>query len=255
MSTPRIADLKSVRDENANAGIELNAQRVLSITNKSIETDVIKLNAFAMNIISIGNLQCFKNLSVLSLSSNSISNISALKQCTSLKEIYLRKNNIADLRQVIYLKKLKELQVLFLADNPCFSDESYRTKVLRILPGLSTLDVTNVEAAECQAAVTANSSIIITFEREANELDVAIAALGVNNLNEEKSHVADAKNSEIPPKIERVPQDISKSSLSSTNVFNAMRFLLAELDAADVIKLRGLCDEILNKQQVDVKFL
>ena len=57
-----------------------------------------------------------------------------------IKEVYLRKNCITDLGEITYLRNLPRLQVLWLSDNPCTEDESYRATIIRNLPNLKKLD-------------------------------------------------------------------------------------------------------------------
>lgn len=55
----------------------------------------------------------------------------------------MRSNEISDLNEIYYLKKLKYLKVLWLADNECAdeaNEPNYRLTVLRNLPKLTKLD-------------------------------------------------------------------------------------------------------------------
>lgn len=56
-------------------------------------------------------------------------------------ELYLRKNYINEVDQVKHLVPLKDLEVLWLCDNPCVEDEKYyRCMILKYLPWLKKLD-------------------------------------------------------------------------------------------------------------------
>lgn len=76
------------------------------------------------------------------LSVNSVSTLEPLSRCRQLSELYLRGNCICSLAELLYLKDLPRLRVLWLADNPCCGPDPhlYRMTVLRVLPHLHTLD-------------------------------------------------------------------------------------------------------------------
>ena len=50
---------------------------------------------------------------------NNIGTLADLQNCRMLQELYIRKNNIRDLSELLYLKELRKLKCLWLADNPC----------------------------------------------------------------------------------------------------------------------------------------
>jgi len=111
----------------------LTEDQVLKLSGKQNYAEVQKLNAFAVGISKVCPLEKFVNLEIISLSLNSISNLKGFVVCEKLKELYLRKNNISNLLQIGHLKDLRNLKVLFLADNPCCAEENYRTKTVRVL--------------------------------------------------------------------------------------------------------------------------
>ena len=57
-----------------------------------------------------------------------------------LKELYLRKNSITDISDLVYLKHLPQLRVLWLSENPFTDVKNYRSTVLQNLPNLKKLD-------------------------------------------------------------------------------------------------------------------
>ena len=65
-----------------------------------------------------------------------------MSRCRQLSELYLRKNRIPSLAELIHLKGLPRLRVLWLAENPCCGTcpHLYRMTVLRTLPQLQKLD-------------------------------------------------------------------------------------------------------------------
>ena len=79
-----------------------------------------------------------------------------MQYCSNLSELYIRNNNIHDLDEIFYLKNLKHLKILWLADNECAlntSDSNYRLTVLRNLPGLQKLDNQLVTKEELDKAL------------------------------------------------------------------------------------------------------
>ena len=78
---------------------------------------------------------------------NSVNKIVTLKyiqHCKHLTELYIRNNSISNLNEIFYLKELKCLKILWLADNECSRDplynSLYRLTVIRNLPYLKKLD-------------------------------------------------------------------------------------------------------------------
>ena len=65
-----------------------------------------------------------------------------MSRCRQLSELYLRKNRIPSLAELVHLKGLPRLRVLWLAENPCCGTcpHLYRMTVLRTLPQLQKLD-------------------------------------------------------------------------------------------------------------------
>jgi hypothetical protein len=84
------------------------------------------------------------NIEILTLSQNSLTSLEHVQHCVNLSELYIRNNQIANLAEIYYLKKLKKLRILWLADNACANCVNYRQTVLRNLPQLQKLDNTTV---------------------------------------------------------------------------------------------------------------
>lgn len=231
----------------------LDINKVLNLAGKTDPNDVVKVNAFAMRITAIQQLSCFRNLMVLSLSSNSISDISGLKNCFSLVEIYLRKNNISDLRQIGYLQNLNHLGVLFLQDNPCALDVNYRKKTLRCLKFLSTLDIAVVTDDEKCEALNTTDEVVLNFERsianylEKNKDTDECKDIGTTVFKGLKTEGILAQEL---PKAFSASQNIMISSMSSksSNIFNAIRLLMSELNREDIARLKALCDDVLTSE-------
>lgn len=70
-----------------------------------------------------------------------------------LQELYLRKNEIADISEVLFLRSCKSLRILWLNENPCSFEPSYRQKVLSVLTNLQKLDDLDVTFEERNNAI------------------------------------------------------------------------------------------------------
>lgn len=77
-------------------------------------------------------------------SCNQLRSLKDFSYCTSLRELYVRNNQVPSLDQIVWLKELPRLRILWLDGNPCCRDapdsETYRLTVLRHLPQLDVLD-------------------------------------------------------------------------------------------------------------------
>lgn len=63
-----------------------------------------------------------------------------------------RRNSVADLEEVLHLTKLKNLQVLWLSENPVAKHPNYRYFCIKNLPQLVKLDDQNISLEERQEA-------------------------------------------------------------------------------------------------------
>ena len=84
------------------------------------------------------------NIEILTLSVNSLTSLESIQYCKNLCELYIRNNKIENIEEIYYLKKLKNLKILWLADNQCAEDTNYRYTVLRNLPTLHKLDNSSI---------------------------------------------------------------------------------------------------------------
>ena len=73
-------------------------------------------------------------LEVLSLSVNSITTLKDIGQCYNLKELYIRRNCIESLDEIEHLIPLKDLKIIWLAENPVANHAKYRQTVIKMLP-------------------------------------------------------------------------------------------------------------------------
>lgn len=124
-------------------------EEMVFMRTKCNRLDLIKnLNLWGNNLQDISVLQGMPNLEVLSLSVNQVNTLADLQHCPKLSELYLRKNEIGDLTEVLYLKNLRHMRVLWLADNPCATVPHYREFILHHLPSLVKLDSRDVTDEE-----------------------------------------------------------------------------------------------------------
>lgn len=95
-----------------------------------------------LEILSLRYILLRHRLFNLDFSVNRVKCLEPLLHCTNLRELYLRKNEIEDFGQLEYLLPLKQLRTLWIDENPLcnLTDGSYRRRVLRMFPNLSTLD-------------------------------------------------------------------------------------------------------------------
>ncbi|CAG8567016.1 14976_t:CDS:2, partial [Dentiscutata heterogama] len=138
---------------------------ILSKSSAKSISDVRNLNLWGCELENVSALKKCTSLEVLSLSVNNLATLDQLAECESafqfygknLKELYLRKNYINDVEEVKHLTTLRNLEVLWLCDNPCADDErKYRYTILRYLPWLKKLDHHDVTDDEVLASM--NSS-------------------------------------------------------------------------------------------------
>eukprot|EP00047_Mylnosiga_fluctuans_P005016 m.237888 g.237888 ORF g.237888 m.237888 type:complete len:208 (-) comp13212_c0_seq1:86-709(-) len=121
---------------------------------KTLE-DVKHLNCWGMDITDISVLSKLPNLEVLSLSVNGITSLKDIACCKKVTELYLRKNKIDNINEIMHLKHLPSLRILWISDNPFESASDTRLTILRNLPRLVKLDnktVTNTERSEAMNA-------------------------------------------------------------------------------------------------------
>eukprot|EP00439_Symbiodinium_sp_Y106_P032822 s6199_g3.t3 len=124
-------------------------QEMVFMRTKCNRMDLIKnLNLWGNDLQDISVIQSMPNLEVLSLSVNQVNTLVDLQHCPKLSELYLRKNEIMDLSEILYLRHLRRMKVLWLADNPCADLPYYRQYILHHLPNLTKIDSEDVTEDE-----------------------------------------------------------------------------------------------------------
>ena len=112
----------------------LSAELIMFKT-KTNQLDRIKnLNLCANDLADISIVSQMSSLEVLSVSVNSIITLQAVGECLNLKELYIRRNSVESLSEIDFLAPLKQLKIMWLAENPVATRKGYRQYVLRQLP-------------------------------------------------------------------------------------------------------------------------
>ena len=76
---------------------------------------VVHLNLWGSHLSDVSLISKMSNVEIVSLSVNQISSLEPFSYCSKLSELYLRKNKIHDVEEVVYLKDLKNLRLLWLS--------------------------------------------------------------------------------------------------------------------------------------------
>jgi Leucine-rich repeat (LRR) protein len=106
------------------------------------------LNCWGCKLEDITILQNTPVLEVIGLSGNCIGSLQDFKFCKCLRELYMRRNSVSDLEEVLHLKELKKLQILWMSENPIAAEPGYRKYVIKVLPQLQRLDNEDITEEE-----------------------------------------------------------------------------------------------------------
>lgn len=92
-------------------------------------------------------LSPFWNLKILDLGGNRIQDLEAISRVESLEELWINDNEISDMKQLELLRRLKNLQTLYLERNPVQNQlgPAYRLSVIRIVPWITQLDAIPID--------------------------------------------------------------------------------------------------------------
>lgn len=105
-------------------------------------------------IRKITGLDKLKNLKDLSLYDNKIEDIGdGLQNCPNLQCLSLGRNKIKSLEQIFILRKLKNLQMLTLAENPISKEPEYRNMTIAYINSLVYLDYSFIKNEEKETAI------------------------------------------------------------------------------------------------------
>eukprot|EP00164_Ancoracysta_twista_P005763 GFYU01007925.1.p1 GENE.GFYU01007925.1~~GFYU01007925.1.p1 ORF type:complete len:235 (-),score=44.50 GFYU01007925.1:121-825(-) len=109
---------------------------------------VRNLNLWGHDLTDVSIVRQMPNAEVLSLSVNKICTLEDFAFCPKLSELYLRKNEVPDVQDILYLKGLKHLKILWLCDNPCAKNPKYREFAIAHLSNLTKLDNEDITPEE-----------------------------------------------------------------------------------------------------------
>jgi len=94
------------------------------------------------------NLNTNINLTVLDLSKNQLEYLDNLQLLDNLNELWFNNNQIKNADELTKLIPMKNLQCIYVHDNPAFDrEENYRAKVLLQLKQLTQLNATETRRA------------------------------------------------------------------------------------------------------------
>lgn len=256
---------------------ELNSYKILKLCNKKSFNEVIKINAFAMSIKNIIELNCFINLEIISLSLNKIISLKPFCECYKLQELHLRKNNIINLDEIKYLKDLNYLHTLLLTDNPCSTTNLYRLKVIRILTNLQRFDSNMINDIERQEALSDNPELLEfeqhilnnqnNLEEQNKELKgeteiILTQQIQENQTKEIEENVKEEdefndkqqiiikinEDKKVVEEKEEIKIEENKILENYSNVLLATRLLLIDMSNEEVKQLMKWCQERLNNE-------
>jgi len=154
---------------------------------------VRKLNCWGSDLSDVSILRRMNCVQVVSLSVNRINSLADFACCQNLEELYIRKNAIADLAEIVHLKQLPKLRVLWLSDNPCAVGDRYRMTVLKNLPNLQKLDNISVQDEETNMAIEQGMQLQLPEEDQANNqervMDIDLERVVVSEIGDGDSGI------------------------------------------------------------------
>lgn len=151
-------------------GIKLKESLVFNKTKCETLSAVVHLNLWGSNLEDVSLVSEMDNVEIVSLSVNQISSLKDFSHCSKLQELYLRKNNVHTLEEIVYLKDLKHLKLLWLNDNPCSRNPYYKAFVLRMLPQLARLDNEVITAEDRKEANAMDTPELVQMHETAKSI-------------------------------------------------------------------------------------
>ena len=131
---------------------------------------VKNLNLWGSELSDVSIVSLMDNVEIISLSVNKVNTLVDFSHCGNLQELYLRKNNLDDIAEVVFLKDLKKLKLLFLSDNPCSNHPFYKAFILRTLPNLLKLDDEEITYRDRQSANSISDPGLNALHQRAHNL-------------------------------------------------------------------------------------
>ncbi|XP_027816863.1 cilia- and flagella-associated protein 410 isoform X2 [Ovis aries] len=227
--------------------MKLTRKMVLSRAKASELHSVRKLNCWGSRLTDISICREMPSLEVITLSVNSISSLEPVSCCRQLSELYLRKNRIPSLAELVHLKGLPRLRVLWLAENPCCGTcpHLYRMTVLRTLPQLQKLDNQAVTEEEVSRALMEGEEVTAPSREDLGngppELSYTLSAVdAATETTQDPLSLGEGEASDQgqlglkPTSRDRFPpfsqREAASSRTSRSNILTAILMLLRELD-------------------------
>lgn len=222
----------------------LTVDKICLITGKSSPETVVKLNAFALGVVTISSLERFTNLEIISLSLNKIETLKPFSGCRELRELHLRKNRVECILEIAHISKLEKLHTLLLSDNPCCATPKYRLKVVRTLKYLRRLDSNPITEEEILDANCVDDDLTM-FERNVigivQKVDEGLRII----QDESKGRASDDKTD---TKLDtRTDTQLEGSPHIHSNVLLAAKLLLLDMSKTEAEQLMAWCAEKLRE--------
>ena len=153
-----LRDLGALVEAEGLEELNLAFNRVASLEPLACLARLRSLNVVHNAVKSLKFLDGLGQLTVLKVSNNQVRSVAPLAALPHLEELWVHHNRIAELHDVACLADLPRLASLWLRPNPCCqraAPRAYRPMLVKLLPGLRTLDAAAVTAEEREASAGA----------------------------------------------------------------------------------------------------
>jgi hypothetical protein len=164
--------------------------------------DILNLNLWGKEIQDVNIVKEMPNVEIISLSLNKISTLKPFQYCRKLQELYLRKNLIEDISEIVYLRKCKNLRILWLEENKVCEHDNYRIIIIKTLPQIHKLDNVLISIEERDIASK------LAFEIKSNP----------NSPRVQFKQADSPKNAKKPEEIRKIKQQFSSKLESINNI-------------------------------------
>lgn len=236
--------------------VKLTEGLVLAKAQSSDLENVRKLNCWGGEITDVSIFRNMPRIEVISLSVNSITTLEDFAYCPNLTELYVRKNCIAEMAEIWYLRKLTNLRVLWLADNPCATGTKYRSTVLKMLPHLTKLDNISVTNDEINRALEEGDDITAPKSFNRRPLSTQNGHIPMNKKDRESSmEISLDETNRIREQLGLRPLPVDKLSPAkhktgtskgrNANILNAVLMLIKDLDHDSLEVVANACKDKL----------
>ena len=197
-----------------------------------------------MNLNDVSILKEMPSVEILTLSVNSLNSLEHIPYCVNLSELYIRNNQIKDLKQIYYLKSLKNLKILWLADNECVNCENYRSTVLRNLPNLEKLDNATVTIEEIELSMREGELVDTPPKLGEEENETTVSSSELFNSIDFKNEI----NECIMPIADNEPINFNYKNIEELNTCKSID---DHLNGNNNEEEQDLCNSTINDSKVD----